>query len=275
MSSPVLSSMDNPLIRTIRLVREQARRAPARLVLAEGLRVLEEATEARCDFEAILLDEGFGSDQRERALLDRWRALGLPVRFARRTLMQELSDVVSQQGALALIRMPEWTLARTPAAAVPLILCLCGLQDPGNLGTLVRSARASGVSLVCSTLGTVPARNPKAIRASAGAIFRMPIVEKLTPAEFRAYCRDRRIAMYQASAQGSQSCWQADLTRPAAILLGNEARGHAESDWQDAVALKVPMSGGTESLNVAAAGAVLMFEAMRQRCAGAIQKVNS
>jgi TrmH family RNA methyltransferase len=273
MSASSLSSKDNPLVRTIRLVMEEARRAPAHLVLAEGVRGLEEATEAGCDFEAILIEEGFGSDPRQQALLDAWSARGAPVRFAKRRLMRELSGVVSPQGALALVRMRSLTLAQAPETAVPLILCLCGLQDPGNLGTLLRTARAVGVSLVCSMSGTVSARNSKAIRASAGAFFRIPIVEKLTPAEFCRFCRDRRIVMFQAHARGRQSCWEADLAGPAAILLGSEARGFTESDWQDAVSVRIPMSAGVESLNVAAAGAVLMFEALRQRAGRAFQGV--
>jgi RNA methyltransferase, TrmH family len=264
-STPLLSSRDNPIVRTIRLVAEQTRRAPAELVLAEGLRVLEEATQAGFPFEAVLAADGFGSEPRQRALLDAWELGDVPVRFAAAGLMKALSDVVTPQGALALVRVPERTLSQAPKSDVPLIVCLCGIQDPGNLGTLVRTARSAGASFVCTTLGAVSARNPKSIRASAGAYFRIPVIERLTPEEFCGYCRTQEIPMFQASAHGSLSCWDLNLRRPAAILLGNEARGFPEEGWSGVDSVRIPMSAGAESLNVAAAGAVLLFEALRQR----------
>ena len=173
--------------------------------------------------------------------------------------------MVAPQGALALARVPVVPLAALKIEPHPLILCLCGIQDPGNLGTLLRTARAAGVSFVCSTVGTVSARNPKAIRASAGAFFRIPLVEGLDPAEFFDYCRLQKIAMYQANARARRPCWTTELIGSTAILLGNEARGLVEAEWNDIPSLSVPMVAGVESLNVAAAGAVLLYEAFRQR----------
>jgi RNA methyltransferase, TrmH family len=266
---PILTSKDNPLVRTIRLAAAQARRCPPELVVAEGIRVLEEATKAGCLPEAVLIAEGFGDQPRERVLLDCWTGRSIPVRRATASILKGLSDVVSPQGAFALFRIPAITLPEVEERPDPLILCLCGIQDPGNLGTLLRTARAAGVSFVCSTAGTVSARNPKAIRASAGAFFRIPIVEELAAAAMCSYCRSRDILMYQADARAKRSCWTIDLSGPAAILLGNEARGLQPAEFQDIPALRVPMISDIESLNVAVAGAVLLFEARRQRSLGA------
>jgi TrmH family RNA methyltransferase len=267
MRNPILTSKDNPLVRTIRMVTAQTRRAPPELVVAEGLRVLEEATSAGCALEAALVTDNFGTDPRERALLDTWSARNVPVRRAAASLMRRLSDVVSPQGALALVRIPFLTLASLKERPNPLILCLCGIQDPGNLGTLLRTARAVGVSLACAASGTVSARSPKVIRASAGAFFHIPVVEGLRPAEFFDYCRARRISLYQANARAEHSCWTIDLKGPAAIVLGNEARGLAGEEWSGIPSIGIPMTPGVESLNVAVAGAVLLFEALRQRSA--------
>lgn len=267
MRIPILTSKDNPLVRTIRLAAAQARRVPPELVVAEGLRVLEEAADAGCALQAALVNDNFGADPRERALLDTWSARNVPVRCAAASLMRRLSDVVSPQGALALVQVPLLTLATLEERPNPLILCLCGIQDPGNLGTLLRTARAAGVSLVCSTAGTVSARSPKAIRASAGAFFRIPVVEGLRPAEFLDYCRARRILLYQANPRGEHSCWAFDLKGPTAIILGNETRGLPGQEWAGIPSIKIPMTPGVESLNVAVAGAVLLFEALRQRSA--------
>jgi TrmH family RNA methyltransferase len=265
MNAALIHSRDNPLVRTFKWAAEQSRRAPAGLVLAEGLRVLEEAAKARCRFDSVLLCEDFGAAPRERALMELWKSLEVSIRFGSAALMKSLSEVISHQGALALVQVPEFALERVPEVASPLLLCLCGVQDPGNLGTLLRTARAAGITMACTTPSTVSARNPKAIRASAGAFFHIPVIEGLSPRNIVAYCRERGIRMFRADARGARSCWDINLRMPAAIFLGNEARGFEASDVEEAMPVRIPMSAGVESLNVAAAGAVLLFEALRQR----------
>ncbi|MGA2263896.1 MAG: RNA methyltransferase, partial [Acidobacteriota bacterium] len=250
LSNPILTSKDNPLVRAIRLAATRARRSSPELVVAEGLRVLEEATIAGCVLEAALIEEGFGTDPRERALLDAWSGRGFPVRRAAASVLKGLSDVVSPQGALALARIPILTLTEVENSADPMMLCLCGIQDPGNLGTLLRTARAAGVTLVCCTLGTVSARNPKAIRASAGSFFHIPIIEALTPEDLFDFCRRHHITVHRADVRGERSCWTADLRGPTAILLGNEARGLEPALWRDIPSLRIPMISTVESLNV-------------------------
>ncbi len=269
MSVPLLTSRDNPLVRAIRLAATQARRSSPDLVIAEGTRVLEEAMLAGSAIESVLVAEEFGSSGRDQALLAAWETAHVPVRRASVPLMREISEVVAPQGAVALIRVPRATLDDVKETSNPLLLFLCGVRDPGNLGTLLRTARATGVSLVGCTTASVSARNPKAIRASAGAFFHLPVVEGLDPAAIRGYCRNRDIRMYQAGAGAGQSCWSADFSGPAAFLLGNEARGLSASEWREVPALRIPMATGVESLNVAIAGAALLFETLRQRTATA------
>ncbi len=197
---PLLTGRANPLVRIIRLVAAQARRAPAELVLAEGVRVLEEVTRQGGQLETVLISENFGAVGRERHLLDVWMEREVPLRRCAGPLLRGLSGVVSFQGALALVRVPMLPLSAIGKVHNPLIVFLCGLQDPGNLGTILRSARAAGVSWVGSTAGTVSARNPKAIRASAGSFFSLPVVESLQAHEILDYCRSADIQMYRAAA---------------------------------------------------------------------------
>jgi TrmH family RNA methyltransferase len=270
MTRDLLTSRDNRLVRALRLAASQSRRCPPGMVVAEGVRVLEEAIRAGCQFEAALVAEGFGSEAREDRLLRAWAKRDVPVRRASASLLKEISDVVSPQGAVALVRVPELLLSAIALPPNPLLLCLGAIQDPGNLGTLLRTAHASGVSLVCATVGTVSTRNPKVIRSSAGAFFHMPVVEGLTPEQLRQFCADQGIELYQAGTHAGRSCWETDFHGAAAFLLGNEARGLAGAPWKDVPSVHIPMTHGAESLNVAIAGSILMYEAFRQRSGTAV-----
>ncbi len=260
-----LTSKANPLVRTIRLVAGQSRRAPADLVLAEGVRVLEEALAASLRTESVVVSEDFGSAERESAVLRRLESSAATIYRAPDTILNYLSGVQTPPGILALVRLPFPELDEVTLPANALVLCACGVQDPGNLGTLIRTSAAAGVSLFCSLAGTVSARNPKAVRASAGAVFRMPVVERITQARFEEYCLRNSITVLCASAHGGTDCFTTDFTRPCAILLGNEGSGIHEQMRSGLPCVHVPMKTGVESLNVAAAGAVLLFEALRQR----------
>jgi TrmH family RNA methyltransferase len=152
-----------------------------------------------------------------------------------------------------------------PTQPNPLIVGACGIQDPGNLGTLLRTAAAAGAAFVCTTAATGSLRNQKVIRSSAGAFFRIPVVERVSPSEFLAYCSAQGIHPLRADARSGTSVWDTSFRSPAAILLGSETRGVSERDWADIPAIHIPMAPGSESLNVAAAGAIILFEACRQR----------
>jgi RNA methyltransferase, TrmH family len=265
MTVPQLTSKDNPVLKTIRLVSSGARRAPKQLVAAEGIRVLEEVDRSGFIIEAVVLSEDFGSTPRERNLFDRWMAKGLPLYQVKQILFQSISAVETPQGAIALVTVPEATLESIPPAQNALILFACGIQDPGNLGTLIRTAAAAGASLVATTKGTVSVRSPKVVRSSAGSIFHLPLVEHAEASNFRHYCEHHSIRMYRTDAREGMVYTDADLASPCAILLGNEGGGISEALYRDLPALRIPLAHGMESLNVAAAGAVLLFEARRQR----------
>jgi RNA methyltransferase, TrmH family len=265
MTVPQLTSKDNSVLKTIRLVSSGARRAPRQLVAAEGIRVLEEVERSGFAIEAVVLSEAFGSTPRERKLFDRWIARGLPLYQVKPILFQSLSAVETPQGAIALVKVPETTLESVPPAQNALILLACGIQDPGNLGALIRTAAAAGASLVATTKGTVSVRGPKVIRSSAGSIFHLPLVEHTEASNFRHYCEHHSIRMYRTEAREGVVYTEADLASPCAILLGNEGGGLSEGLFPDLPAIRIPLAPGIESLNVAAAGAILLFEAHRQR----------
>jgi len=265
MRVPQLTSKDNPLLKTFRLVTSGSRRAPRQLVIAEGVRVLEEVEKSGCKIEAVLLSENFGSSQREKQLRHRWFSKEIRVYQLDRKLFQSISTVQTPQGAIALVHVPETDLSSVAPLRDSLILYACGIQDPGNLGTIIRTAVAAGAGLVCTTKGTVSARNAKVIRSSAGSFFRIPIVEHTGFSEFQRYCELHSVRLYRTDAREGILYTEADLKSPCAILLGNEGGGIVEKEFSVFPAIRIPMAEETESLNVAIAGAVILFEASRQR----------
>ena len=264
MISPI-TSKDNALLKTIRLVVSESRRAPQQLVIAEGVRVLEEVQKTDCVVEAVLLSENFGKDSRELALLEAWQHNKIPLYQTSDILFKSLSPVQTPQGALALVRTSRFCLNAFHPKENTLILCASGVQDPGNLGTLVRTAAAADAGMVCTIKGTVSARNPKAIRSSAGSFFRIPLVEHLAATDFIRYCETHSIQIYRTDAGAGTPYTNLDLRKSCAIVLGNEGRGMRDSEFSQFPSLRIPIADAAESLNVAMAGAVIFFEAFRQR----------
>jgi TrmH family RNA methyltransferase len=265
MESRLLTSKDNPILKTMRLVAAQARSAPAEIVLAEGLRTLEEATSAGHPIVAVFLSESFGDGAREKALLESWRSRKVKPYRVPAPLFRQISGVITPQGAAALIRVPARRLREMRVGRQPLVLTIDGVQDPGNLGTLLRTAAAARCSMVCCMPGTVSARSPKVIRASAGAFFHVPLVESVSTPDFFHFCRTNRIAIFASSVREGATHTAVDLRKSCAILLGNEGCGVSSDEWRQVCRVRIPMAAGVESLNVAIAGAILLFEARRQR----------
>jgi len=173
-----------------------------------------------------------------------------------------LATTTSSQGVAATARMPR---AELPAGA-SLVVVLAAVRDPGNAGTIVRSARAAGADAVVFARGSVDPFHPKTVRAAAGALFHLPVVRDLSAEESVARLKERGIAVLGTDAQAGTAYDEVDMTASVALVLGNEAWGvpdEVRSLMDGFVA--VPMPGPMESLNVAIAASLLLFEAVRQR----------
>jgi TrmH family RNA methyltransferase len=260
-----ITSRDNPLLKTIRLIATGSKRAPHDLVLAEGVRVLEEVARAEYPVESVVLIEQFGSVPRERALLERWSSRNIRLTKVSESLFKTISSVQAPQGAVALVKVPPSGLPDIIPVRNSLIVYACGIADPGNIGTLIRTAAAAGATMFCTEKGTVSARNPKAIRASAGAFFHLVPVENIEIGDFLKYCRRHSIQAYRTEAKEGINYMDADWRSSCAILLGNEGSGIDFKEMTGTPAIRIPMNEKIESLNVAVAGAIILFEAARQR----------
>jgi len=256
-----ISSKENVLVKELRHSFSQAELTQDGYCAIEGVRLLEEALRSGLRVKAVF----FSHSARERA-----QRLLPQISAHADTLL--LTDAVfrsavateTPQGVAALVKLKSFAFADL-LRSCPLILGAAGVQDPGNLGTIIRTAVAAGADLVCTTKGTVSARNAKVIRSSAGSFFRIPIVEHTGFSEFQRYCELHSVRLYRTDAREGVLYTEADLKSPCAILLGNEGGGIAEKELSVFPAIRIPMAGETESLNVAIAGAVILFEACRQR----------
>ncbi len=257
----VVSSRSNARVKQLRAAFQGHARLSGGMVAIEGDHLLEEAVRS-----GMVLKTVFVSDRRT-----------VPGIVPRTVEVLRLTDEVfasvvetqSPQGVAALIVPPVRTLDDVMEHPAPLILIAAGLQDPGNLGTLVRSAEAFGAAGVLTTPGTVSAWNQKALRASVGSVFRVPVVSVTTDEVAALKQRGVRL-LATVGTEGSDvnPAQSVDLTGACALMIGNEGAGLA-TEWMEIAdaSVTIPCPGPVESLNAAVAGSLLLYEASRQRAA--------
>lgn len=242
------------------LHRRRAREREGRF-LAEGVRVVEELLEAGIVLRGAVVSSTLEDTDRGGRLRERLEAV-VETSHVGDTELRRLAGTTTTQGVLVVADTPQTSLAEIVAVGV--VLVLDGVQDPGNLGTLARSAAAFGCGALIALRGTVDPWNPKAVRASAGALFRIPVV---TPslAELDEWLGRHGYLLAGADA-GGPALLSEPLPQRVALAVGNEGSGLSEimRDRADRL-VSVPMRGGTESLNVAVAGAILLYELMKER----------
>ncbi len=261
----MLTSSHNPRVRAVRdlLDRRQAREDSRRFVV-EGVRLVEAALDAGARPVATFYAADLAATSRGAALLTRLRAAGEAVEVSDHVL-RALSDTQTPQGVVVVVPFLDWS-ARAPGGAAPLILVVDGVRDPGNLGSLLRSAAAAGVDRVLLAPGGVDLYNPKVVRAGMGAHFLLPITSLDWDAVAGAMMG---LTARAATADAPLAYDRVDWTAPSALLIGGEAEGVSVAGLRLArETVAIPMRAGVESLNAAMAGTVILFEAARQRREG-------
>lgn len=256
-------SLHNPLIKRFRAVREG--RDPGHIFI-EGSRLCQEALDANLRLESLIhTPEMELNIEAERLLktLDRISCRGAIVTDK---IMKHVCETVTPQGIAMIAKLPRWELKDLFAPEPFLILVVDGVQDPGNLGTMIRSAEAAGATGIAVTPGSVRAMNPKAVRASMGSLFRLPAVELTDLNELRRKLKLQRIPVYAASTSGEADYLTPDYTASSIFLVGSEAHGIGREAMRLATnSVRIPMPRRVNSLNAAIAASVLLFEAARQR----------
>ena len=253
----MITSSQNPKLKLVRALMGRAKeRREADAFVVEGVRLIEEAVNAGWQFQFALYSDGLSD--RGKDLVETLSANNIEVDDVAGDLLQKLSDTESPQGILAVLEHTKLPLPDEP----DFILIPDQIRDPGNLGTLLRTAAATGVQAVILPPDTTDAFAPKVVRAGMGAHFRLPL-HSMAWEEIKEYTKDMQVHL--ADMDGT-SCWEADLRQPLGLIIGGEAEGASdEARRLAAQKICIPMAGNVESLNAGVAGSVMMFEVVRQR----------
>lgn len=257
----IISSTSNPRVRRARALKRRSDREREGAFLIESPVTLDAALASGLTIRETFVDRDRGD------LVEYLDDAGLEPTLVADHVLRALADTTTPQGVVAVAALPRARLRDIPAEA-SLLVVLAEVRDPGNAGTLVRSAAGAGADAVVFTEASVDPFSPKTVRSSAGAVFRQPVVRAVSFDDTLQTLRDRGMQVFIAEAGEGPPAYEVDLTQPVAFVLGNEAHGVPQA-FPDSAAISIPMPGGIESLNVAIAGSILLYETVRQRVAAA------
>lgn len=258
----MITSYQNPKIQKIRALLQQSKaRKNSGLFVIEGVRLCEEAVQANWKFEFILYSDTLSARGLE--MLQQAKEHKIDVEEIPYSLMKKIADTEHPQGIIAVLHQSQIQIPPNP----DFVLICDAISDPGNLGTILRSADAARVQVVIISPNCTDPYSPKVVRAGMGAHFHLPIIQ-FDWQEIEDFCKKENnpLTTYIATAEATMNYWDADLKKPCAIIIGSEASGAGDQAYQLAdIQIRIPMPGSTESLNAAVAASILLFETVRQR----------
>jgi RNA methyltransferase, TrmH family len=262
--SEYITSLKNPKIQFVRdLLSSRKSREEQKACVIEGVRLAEEAVNAGTVVQMVIYSDNLSTRGLE--LVSSVNASKVPLIKVPTDLMAKISDTETGQGLLLVVE----PIRKTLSTKLDFVLILDEIKDPGNMGTILRTAAAAGVQLVVTTPGCVDVYSPKVLRAGMGAHFTLPIVTQ-TWVEIANFwlVQPGSPGLYLAESSQGKKIWDIDLTRPMGIIIGGEANGASEEAKKLATEfVTIPMPGKSESLNAAIAAGIFLFEVVRQRSA--------
>jgi TrmH family RNA methyltransferase len=256
----ITSSANAKVKNVMNLVKKAKARKLSGLFVAEGLRIFREIPRDMID--SLFVSESFLMDESHRKLIE-----GLSCEVVSDEVFNAMSDTQTPQGILALVRQFSYKMEDLQTKGSPAFLMILeSIQDPGNLGTIIRAGEGAGVTGVIMDDATADIYNPKVIRSTMGSVFRVPFVYTNDLSGTLKNLKVQGVRLYAAHLEGRNNYEKEDYTVDTGFLIGNEGNGLTEETSALADALvKIPMMGKVESLNAAVAASILMFEAARQR----------
>lgn len=265
-------SSQNPLIKEVKSLKSRKDREAKGLFFVEGSRIVEEAANENTDIKYTVISEDYASGDEGRRLSGILEKSGCRNYMVPDGLYKQLTDTETPQGILAVIGLGE---RRTidDTGSDDLYVILENIRDPGNMGTIMRTADAAGFTGVIVSSGCVDVYNTKVLRATMGSIFHIPVYYCSTAPDAVRLLKSKGIKVYASHLKGSCSLYEADMTVPASIVIGSEAEGVSEETALSAdMLIRIPMPGRAESLNASVAAGIMMYEAVRQRCTKCLQR---
>jgi RNA methyltransferase, TrmH family len=265
MSSTTVASPSNPRIKATARLRDRRERDATGLTLVDGAREVRRALEAGVNVVEAYVCEPLLAGEDARAALDALAARDIPTTSTTEAAFGKIAFGDRADGLIAVIRIPPMRLDDLALRDAPLVVVIEGVEKPGNLGAVLRSADGAGVDALIAASPRTDLMNPNAIRASAGTIFSVPIAAAPT-ADVIEWVRQRKIPIVATLVDAATLYTEVDLTGPLAIAFGSEASGLTDA-WRtrDTGGIRLPMLGIADSLNVSVSAAVVLYEARRQR----------
>jgi TrmH family RNA methyltransferase len=261
----VVTSAANPVVKRVRLLADRKHRRRQQAFVVEGLQPVWRAVSAGRQVEAVILAPELLTNPAALEMVAGLERDGVAVTRVSAELFGRLSDRDSPAGLAAIVRGQVGGLDELTVAADSVFVVLHELQNPGNIGTIVRTADAAGAAGVILSGHTADPLSGTAIKASMGSVFAVAVVAVAEQAQLLDWAEANRVSLVGLSGAGTVDLWSAGLPRPLAVLLGNEGAGLPDSLLAAAAQrVRIPMSGTAESLNVAAAAAVVLYELKRR-----------
>lgn len=265
MNFKIITSMSNAHVREALAIVHRRHQDRLTAFIIEGPHLIEMAIASNRTITKILVTASFLTGKEARGLLRKIRRHETPIFEVTEDILRRISDTETPQGIVAVVTSESVLINDIVIRGVPLVTVLDGVQDPGNLGTIIRTSDAVGTDAVVLLPGTCDAYMPKTLRSTAGSIFNVPVVAA-DMKRLLAWVQRKQMTLITTSVDAPLSVFETDLTGPAALVFGNESHGiSAELKEAADLVMRIPIPGKAESLNVSSSAAVCLYEALRQR----------
>lgn len=254
MENIIIESNQNKIIKEVNSLKAKKERDKTGLFILEGKRLVDEIPNS-WEIKYLLKAESYSEDINFEN-----------VYTVKDSLFEKISETVNPQGILAVCHIKEFDVTNVDYSNSPFFVVLENVTDPGNMGTLIRTADAAGADGIFLSKGCVDIYNPKVIRATMGSIFHLPIYRNLNLMDLMEDFKNNNVKTLAAHLKGNSTPYKVDMTTACAVIIGNEANGLSDEISEMASDLvKIPMPGKAESMNAGIAGGILIYEAVRQR----------
>ena len=254
MENIIIESNQNKIIKEVNSLKAKKERDKTGLFILEGKRLVDEIPNS-WEIKYLLKAESYSEDINFEN-----------VYTVKDSLFEKISETVNPQGILAVCHIKEFDVTNVDYSNSPFFVVLENVTDPGNMGTLIRTADAAGADGIFLSKGWVDIYNPKVIRATMGSIFHLPIYRNLNLMDLMEDFKNNNVKTLAAHLKGTSTPYKVDMTTACAVIIGNEANGLSDEISEIASDLvKIPMPGKAESMNAGIAGGILIYEAVRQR----------